>query len=877
MLPGLEAFGLSPLRRQYLELKRAHPDCLLLFRLGDFYELFDDDAEVAARTLNITLTARDMGRGERVPMAGIPYHACDGYIARLVAAGHRVAVCEQMTEPNGRDLVTREVVRIITPGTVEDAFLPSTANNYLAALLYDGQGAALAYADVTTGELAATELRGPGWESGLRAELARIAPAECLLPEGASYPESETTPLLTTRPGFTFGAARAAQRLTQQFGSTTLHGLGLAEHPLAARALGALLDYIGETHAAALRGLATPRIYGADGTLLMDAAARRGLDLGAQRPAGVRPSLLGILDRTNTAMGARLLAGWVARPLATLQPLLERQAAVAQLVDDPWLRGSVRGALQGLGDLERLAGRAAQQITSPRDAVALARSLRRVPGVAEPLAKAPADSPLLALLGAPPDPCLDLAADVEATLVDDPPATIGAGIIRAGVSSELDELRALSGDAKVWLAKLERSERERTGVRGLKIGYNKVFGYYLEVSTATLKQPTDYYQKQQTGAATIADHLAALGYVRRQTLTSAERFVTEALKEHERRISQAQERALALEQALFTALQERLAAGAARVAATARTLATLDALASLAEVAVANRYTRPILDSSTDLHARGVRHPVVELSLPAGSFVPNDVELDSDGCRVIVLTGPNMAGKSTFGKSVLLLVLMAQIGSYVPADEARVGLVDRLFVRAGAGEDLAGGRSTFMVEMEETASFLRNATERSLAFLDEIGRGTSTFDGMALARAILEHTLPPAGVGCRLIFSTHYHELATLEQQHPAVRSFRMEVREEGERAVFLYRAVPGGADRSYGVHVARLAGIPESVTRRAAELLEQLEATPPLADRAPRQASPGRDPLRQELAALEIERMTPLEALVTLERLRQQARDSTC
>ena len=873
-LPGLEAFGQSPLRRQYLEQKRTHPNCILLFRLGDFYEMFDEDAEIAARTLNIVLTAREMGRGERVPMAGIPFHSADGYIARLIAAGLRVAVCEQTSEPNGRDLVNRAVVRVITPGTVEDAFLPSASNNFLLALLVESHAAGLAYVDVTTGELCATELRGPSWDAALRAELARLSPSECVLPEGSDYPSDDSFPLLTSRPAYLFGNARASQRVARQFGAASLHGLGLAEFPLAACALGALIEYVGETHEAALRGLSTPRFYSAGAQVLLDSAARRGLDLGqSSRQSGSNRGLHGVLDRTVTSMGARLLAAWVSQPLTDLNALQARQSAVHQLVEDPLLRSRLRGGLDGLADLERLAGRAAQRLSGPRDLAALARALRRVPGIRELLAGCVASAPLLVMTPLILDACLELVGQVEATLEDDPPAAVGEGVIKAGVSAELDELRALSGDARRWLAEFERSERERTGARGLKIGYNRVFGYYLEVSTATLAQPTDYYQRQQSGGATISEHLVALGYARKQTLSTAERFVTDDLKAHERRAEQARERSLALETSLFEALLDGVAADSARIVTTARTLAVIDCLASLAEVAATRGYVRPELDASTDLVIRGGRHPIVEVNLPGGAFVANDANFDLDHGRVMVLTGPNMAGKSTYGKSVLLLVLMAQIGSFVPAESARIGLVDRVFVRAGSAEDLAGGRSTFMVEMEETASFLHHATSRSLAFLDEVGRGTSTFDGMALARAILEFALNPPGPACRLIFSTHYHELAALEQQHPQARSYRMEVREDGERAVFLYRAVPGGADRSYGVHVARLAGIPEAVTRRAALLLTELESAPrPAGGRRDPPPKRTADPLRLELQALDLERMTPIEALTTLDRLRHLA-----
>jgi DNA mismatch repair protein MutS len=873
-LPGLEAFGLSPLRRQYLELKRTSPGCLLLFRLGDFYEMFDGDAETAANILGIVLTSREMGRGERVPMAGIPCHSADGYIARLVGAGCRVAICEQVSEPNGRDLVDRRVLRIITPGTVQDALLTSASNNFLAALYVFESGAGLAYVDVTTGELHATELRGPGWDAGLQAELSRVTPSECLVADGQTYPSGAGAPLVTTRQALHFGAARAEQTLTRQFRASTLHGLGLAEFALATRALGALLEYVAETHAAALGGLMPPRVYESSGHMLLDVAARAALELAPPSGGGRSvSSLLQVLDRTQSPMGGRLLAAWIAQPLADVEALRCRLDGVEELVQQAWLRARVRTALDGIGDLERLAARSAQRLSTPRDLRGLARALRKVSPVADVLLEAGNPRPILNLLPSAVDACGDLAAAIESTIVDDPPTTMGEGVIRAGISAELDEARSLSGDARHWLAALEKEERERTGARGLKVGYNRVFGYFLEVSTATLGQPTDYYQKQQTGALTVADHLGALGYVRKQTLSSAERFVTQELKEHERRVEQSRERCVALEESLYATLLERLAAEAHRMAATARALAVLDVMASLADAAAVYGYVRPQVDESTTLMIRGGRHPVVERTLPSGEYVPNDVELGGSTAPVMVLTGPNMAGKSTFGKSVLLLVLMAQVGSFVPADSAHVGIVDRIFVRAGSAEDLAGGRSTFMVEMEETATFLRHATARSMAFLDEVGRGTSTFDGMALARSILEFTVGPLGPRSRLIFSTHYHELAALEEETPMVMSYRMDVQEDGDRAVFLYRAVPGGADRSFGVHVARLAGIPEVVTRRAAELLLELEAKPHAAPPARQARVEEVDAVCVELAQLDVERMTPLEALTALHRLTQAVR----
>ncbi|HLI27039.1 MAG TPA: DNA mismatch repair protein MutS [Chloroflexota bacterium] len=888
--------GASPVRRQYLEFKRRYPDCVLLFRLGDFFETFDDDARLVAAALDLTLTQRDLGRGARVPMAGIPAHAAESYIARLLAQGHRVAICDQVGPVPERGLVRREVVRVVTPGTlVEPSLLAAEANNYLASLWRAPTGAVgLAYADISTGELAATALAGDDVLDALAAELARLAPAELLLAQDADdaalravVPERCR---LTPCPPERFHPERARRAVLEHFAAPSLAALGLGDPAAGARgdgphpavpALGALLAYLRDTQAAALALLDRVQVYAASGAMVLDAATRRNLELLEGARSGARAdSLLGVLDHTRTPMGARLLRAWISQPLRDLARLQRRQAAVAALVDAPLRRAELRALLGQAGDLERLAGRAAQRLLGPRECLALRRGLEVVPAVRALLAD-PALAPLHPA-AEQLDPCAAASAAIARTLADDPPAVFGEGTIRAGVSAALDECRALSGDTKQVLAQLERRERERTGVRSLKIGYNRVFGYYLEVSHAVANSPTDHFQRAQCGAATVAELLDKLGYQRKQTLANAERYVTPELKTLEARLQSAQEEALELERQLYQGLLDTLAAAAPALRRTATALARLDVLAALAEAAARYGYVRPELLAEGPLEIEQGRHPVVERRLPAGSFVPNDTRLDHHDCQIVILTGPNMAGKSTYLRQVALIVLMAQIGSFVPAARARLGLVDRIFTRVGAQDDIASGHSTFMVEMVETAAILRAATRQSLVILDEVGRGTSTFDGMAIARAVVEYLHDHPRLGARTLFATHYHELAELERTRPRVKAYRMAVLEEGERVVFEHRVEPGGADRSYGVHVARLAGLPPAVTRRAAELVRELEQRGPLgAAPEPAPTANGRapegtlHPVLAELRRLDVLALSPLEALAKLLDLQERARES--
>jgi DNA mismatch repair protein MutS len=868
-LPGMEDAGLSPIRRQYLELKARRPDAILLFRLGDFFETFEDDAQVIARALDITLTSREMGRGERLPMAGIPAHAAETYIGRLIALGFHVAIAEQIGTAARNGLMPRDIVRVLTPGTLlESDLLTGSRANFLASLIHDAGAFGLAYVDVSTGELLATQISGVNAAELLAAELVRVGPAECLISHDVAHdllpPGAATTP----RGPELFSPSPAMRVVQRTFGGAP-EASGLIEHPLAMRALGALLAYVAEARPGVTRTLQHPRLYAVGGAMVLDRASRRNLDLLESAAGEGGATLLRVLDRTLTPMGARCLRALLGQPLLDPRAINERLDAIQCLVDNTSFRTRLGDALKGLPDLERLSVRAGQQLLMPRECLTLAAGLERIPRVQRAL-EGQALPPLLER--ARPEALPEAIADIRAT-VRDGATVFEEGVIQPGVSPELDQHRTLAGDARQWIAALQQRERERTGARGARVGYNKIFGYYLEVTTAQCAQPTDYYQRQGTGAATLGEHLERLGWIRKQTLASTERFVTPELKEMEARVARAHDDALQLEREIYNGLLERLASSATAMAASARAVALLDVLVALAESAVAYQYVRPTVDDGDMLEIVEGRHPVVEHSLVRGQFVANGTALGPDA-RLMLLTGPNMAGKSTYLRQVALIVLMAQVGSFVPARAARIGIVDRIFTRIGAHDDIAAGRSTFMVEMIEAATIVRSATARSLVVLDEVGRGTSTFDGMAIAQAIAEdlHDEERPGGSPKTIFATHYHELTALRDTLPRLRTYRVDVLERGDDVVFLHAVVEGGADRSYGVHVARLAGVPERVTRRAALLLHQLETQPP-----PARASASTAPIAPacagacaELVGIDVLALTPLQAQAELFRLQQ-------
>ncbi len=838
----------TPVRRQYLDIKRQYPNAIVFFRLGDFYETFDEDAHIVARELDIVLTSRNVAKGARVPMAGIPHHAAENYLGRLIHKGFHVAICEQVgTEPvNG--LMPRDVVRVITPGTVvEPGLLPGDANNYLACVLSDENRAGVAYVDITTGEFAATELSGADIQEILRAELIRLAPVEILTPDNVSLPNG-LPGHISTWPAYHFEHSRCEATLHAQFKVASLDGFGVRGLPLAIRTAGAVIQYLEQTQPAALKLLNGLSAYHLNEFMTLDAATRRNLELtGTLRSDQVAGSLLGVLDRTVTPMGKRLMRQWVSKPLLDVEQILGRQSGVQYFYEHGLARAEIRQAFKPLADLERLTNRVVGGTAQPRDLIAIRETLQKLPMLRELFPEG--DSPLKAIL-TDFHLCANELTLLEQAIADEPPATLGnSGVIKSGYAEELDNILDASRHAREWIKNLEPQERQRTGISSLKVGYNKVFGYYIEVTnTHSEMVPEDY--------------------IRKQTLVRAERYITPELKEYESLVLNAEERIKDVERRLFQDVCQRLTGSAVRMLAVARTLAQLDVLVTLAEVAALNGFICPEVVADDVLAIEESRHPVVERTLMAGKrFVPNDVIFEN-GERVRIVTGPNMSGKSTFLRQVALIVLMAQMGSFVPAGAAKIGLVDRIFTRIGAQDEIHAGQSTFMVEMVETANILNHATPRSLLILDEIGRGTSTYDGVSIAWAIVEYLHNHPRLRSKTLFATHYHELTQLADLLPGVRNYNVAVSEADGDVVFLYKIIAGGADRSYGIHVAQLAGLPRPVIQRADEILRQLESSAgKTVDIDPHIAKqlnlfPENNPLREELERLDLNTLSPIEAL---------------
>lgn len=858
--------GSTPVRQQYLRIKRKYPEAIVFFRLGDFYETFDEDARLTSRELDIVLTSREMGKGHRVPMAGIPYHALDSYLARLINRGHKVAICEQITQPGEtKGLVQRDVVRVVTPGTVvEPSLLDSKTNNYLVSLVFEDEDVGIAYVDITTSEFAVTQVAS----QRATAELERLKPSEIITANSAELSHLTLTAPVTRLENYWFELEEARQTMLDHFGVATLDGYGCAQLPLAIMAAGAIIHYIQETQKGVLGQLTRLSTYSTDSFMALDVNTQKNLELFQSSRSGVAAgSLLSVIDLTKTAMGSRLLKRWLGQPLVDITELTKRQDVISWFCDNTLARNQTISLLGEAADLERLINRVRGNVATPHELISLKRSLEVIPKLTKVIGTGKDNSSIAWLTDE-----LKLRQDVvdliSEAIEESPSSALGeGGVIRQGFSEELDSLRLAAKNAKQYLANLERQERDKTGIKSLKVGFNKVFGYYIEVSKTNLGQvPQDY--------------------IRKQTLVGGERFFTPELKEYESLILNARDRISQLESELFHRVCRQVATASERILAVASALANLDVFSSLAEVAMRYSCVRPRLTMGKEIIITQGRHPVVENSLIDSSFVPNDTCLSNDDAQLIVLTGPNMSGKSTYLRQVALIVLLAQTGSFVPADSATIGLVDRIFTRIGAGEDIAAGQSTFMVEMVETANILNNATPRSLIILDEIGRGTSTYDGLSIARAVVEYIHSYPGLGAKTLFATHYHELVEMASFLPRVKNFNVAVAEEKGEITFLYKIVPGGVDRSYGIHVAQLAGLPKSVVHRAREVLEELEGDNRAAGAQP---LPGRrrkeivqqlsffgqkSPVAEELEKLDIDSLTPLEALTKLYELQKKARE---
>ncbi|MDB5081255.1 MAG: mutS [Chloroflexi bacterium] len=908
----------TEMNRQYKKIKADYPDAILFFRLGDFYETFNGDAEIVHRELGLTLTHRAMGKDKAndMPMAGLPYHSLDRHLPKLIERGFKVAICEQMTKP-GAKLVEREVVRVVTPGTVlEDEMLLSKRNNFLAALILEEKAAGLAYADISTGEFLCTQLNENSADelrNALKTELARIAPSELLAPERPARRHQRPETLfaeeedalapyrsllaniiedgrgLTPLDGYNWQLDEATRTLKEHFEVGSLDGFGCGSLPLAIRAGGALVSYLKATQKSALGRLNPLVTYSTQKYMALDMQTRRNLELSENRRSGSRKmSLFGVLDHTHTGMGGRMLHRWLNQPLLDLDRIIARQEAVAAFYSNTHLRESVRALLKEVDDVERFGSRAAMQVASPREMYGLLQTLELAPAFHALFGEAQEEAqkifkPLLSRLHT----CEELVKMLQNALPEDPPGKKWTkGAIRDGYSAELDRLRTISTTGASWIEEFKKREIERTGITSLKVNFNQVFGYYIEVTAANLpKVPADY--------------------IRKQTIANGERFITPELKDMETQILNAQERIEELEADLFKQVLNTVANSLPQLMEVASALGHLDVFAALAHIAVNNNYCRPVLNEGKALVIKGGRHPVVEQANSEMIFVPNDCCMNSDQEQVLIITGPNMAGKSVYLRQIAVIVLMAQIGSFVPADSAAIGLVDRIFTRVGAQDDIATGQSTFMVEMVETSYILAHATQRSLVILDEVGRGTSTYDGLAIAQAVVEYLHNNPRCGAKTLFATHYHELIELAQVLPRVRNFNMAVREDSGKVIFMRKVLPGGADRSYGIHVAQLAGLPRPVIRRSEELLALLEnqraelealsaaSLPGRSGRngaakaaagetrqqmnlfAPAATLPPEHPALEELRQLKVMELSPLEAINKLYELQQKVKQA--
>ncbi len=793
---------LTPMMKQYMKVKNQYQDCILMYRLGDFFEMFFDDAIVASRELELTLTGRDCGQPERAPMCGVPHHAVQSYIAKLIAHGHKVAVCEQMEDPAlAKGIVKREVIRVITPGTIiETNMLDEKKNNYIASIYRVGIYYGLAYADVSTGEFSTTEITEGNNYSKLLSELSRFEPAEIVVNEELFKDEAFVQDIKNRF--HTYITVDGEYVETEVERPSALEKL-----PYAKEATNTLLSYIRKTQKIDLKHINHIEIYEINQYMVLDSVARKNLELTETiRDKNKRGSLLWVLDKTSTSMGGRLLRRWIEKPLMNLEDIHGRLEGVQELKDNVMMRGEIRETLKKVYDIERLVGKIAYGTVHARDLISLKSSLYQLPELKKLIEVA--NSPILSSLNSQMDLMEDVAKLIEDAITDDPPMTLKeGGIIKSSYNEEVNKLRTASTEGKNWVLAIETKEKEATGIKNLRVGFNKVFGYYIEVSKGNVPLVPDRF-------------------IRKQTLTNGERYITEELKEVENTILGAQDKVVNLEYEIFLEVRDKIALQIKRLQQTSNAVACLDVLSTFAEVADQNNYIMPIVDDSEDIVIKDGRHPVVESLIPTGSFVPNDTMLNTAEDRVNIITGPNMAGKSTYMRQVALIVLMAQIGSFVPASYAKIGLVDRIFTRVGASDDLSTGQSTFMVEMSEVSNILINADKKSLLILDEIGRGTSTFDGLSIAWAVVEYISNKEKIGARTLFATHYHELTELESKMEGIKNYCIAVKEKGEDIIFLRKIIRGGADESYGVHVAKLAGIPNTVITRANTILKQLKET---------------------------------------------------
>ena len=879
--------GLSPMMVHYMETKEQYKDCILFYRLGDFYEMFFDDALTASKELEITLTGKECGLEERAPMCGVPFHAVDSYISRLVQKGYKVAIAEQMEDPKlAKGLVKREVIRVVTPGTITSAqALDETKNNYLMGIVYIGEVFGLAAADISTGDFFVTEV---GSERDLFDEINKFSPSEVVCNEAFFMSGVDVEDLknryhvvITALDSRFFSDDNCRRILKEHFKVNHLAGLGLGDYETGVVAAGAVLGYLYETQKSNLEHMATIVPYHVGQFMILDSSTRRNLELvETLREKQKRGSLLWILDKTKTAMGARLLRSFLEQPLIRKEEILRRQEGIQELNMSYISREEIREYLNPVYDLERLVGRISYKTANPRDLISFKNSLKMLPFIKTTLQEF--SSPLLREIESDLDPLTDLCDLIERSILDDPPVSLrDGGIIKDGFSEEGDKLRHAKTEGKSWLAELEVRERDKTGIKNLKIKYNKVFGYYFEVTNSFKNLVPEYF-------------------IRKQTLANAERYTTDELKNLEEIILGAEDKLVALEYDLFCQIRDSIAKEVVRIQKTAKAIAAVDVFASLSVVATRNNYVKPSINEKGIIQIRAGRHPVVEQMIPDSSFVANDTFLDNGKNRISIITGPNMAGKSTYMRQVALIALMAQIGSFVPAEEANMCICDRIFTRVGASDDLASGQSTFMVEMTEVANILRNATRNSLLILDEIGRGTSTFDGLSIAWAVVEHISNTKLLGAKTLFATHYHELTELEGAINGVNNYCIAVKEQGDDIVFLRKIVKGGADKSYGIQVAKLAGVPDSVIARAKELVEELSSAditarakeiaagsqvPPAHKAVPKPDEVDMlqmslfdtvkdDDIIRELGELELARMTPIDALNTLYRLQNRLKN---